>query len=284
VFRIEGTNLSPIWCFAKRIVNESTIIYAGTGPSGEIVQSTDLITWSTFKTIEDCHVRALAIWANALFIGTQPKGRIYVHNFTTEQSYLFVETEDSAVVAFAEFGGKLYAGTWPIGIVYGFDGKVWREEYRPYGQGVTAMIATSSQLIVFSQGAEGPVAFNGSTWNTMPNKTQTVASFKAIEDYNSSSSSNESDAPRVLEVSTGENNLNIPTSPQFNLSTAIIYQGKVIAGGTNDGMLLAISNDDVSKIADVGVPVNKLINLDDQALMASSGGTVLLVTQGGGQT
>jgi hypothetical protein len=264
-------------------------VYAGTGPDGKVIRSSNLKDWSDFSVVGDCHVRSLAVWANALFIGTQPKGRIYVHNFTTGQEYLFVETEDSAVVAFAEFGGKLYAGTWPIGIVYGFDGTVWREEHRPYGLGVTAMVATPSDLIVFSRGAEGPVAFDGSVWRPLPSarrlgQGQTVASARVV---NGGIHGDEGMASIDHNATTGGENARAasPVSPQFNLSAAVVSEdGEAIAGGKDDGVLFSVSDDGLSRVADVGVPIDKMVALEDGVMMASSGGTVFLVTPQGGAT
>ena len=75
--------------------------------------------------VDDSHVLSMIVWANALFSGTKPKGRIYVHNFTSNAEYMFVETEDSEVTAFAEYNGKLFVGTSPSGIVYSFNGTTW---------------------------------------------------------------------------------------------------------------------------------------------------------------
>lgn len=222
------------------------------------------------------------MWANALFMGTQPEGRIYVHNFTTGNSYLFVETEDVAVVAFAEFGGKLYAGTQPAGIVYGFDGTTWREEHRPYGLGVTAMVSTGDKLLVFSRGAEGPVAFDGSTWSPYPlsrthGQGQTVASFRPINgDILEDDGKTKIDLSKTI---TGDAaRLASPTRPQFNLMAAAATAAGAIAGGSDDGIVLLFSDKQVSKMVDVGMPVDGVVNLDDRAMMVSSGGTIVLVT------
>ena len=275
---------SPVWCFTK--FNDT--VYAGTGPYGKVIKSTNLRLWSDFEAVDDCHIRALTVWANALFIGTQPKGKIYVHNFTSEESYLFVETEDNAVIAFAEFQGKLYAGTSPIGIVYSFDGTSWKDEHKPYGLGVTAMVATDLQLLVFSKGAEGPVAFNGAVWETSPSSRiqgqgQTVASFRAIKNDIYQESGLDRVDPNSV-ISGNDARLASPISPQFNLSTATIYSANiigstVIAGGMDDGMLISITEAGITKVGDIGMPINKIVNLGGNGLMIASGGTVLLGTQ-----
>ena len=177
-----------MWCLAER----SGTVYAGTGPDGVVLKSPDVATWTTFRTVTDYHVRSMIVWANALFMGTEPLGRIYVHNFTSDAFYLFVETEDQAVTSFADFGGKLYAGTSPAGIVYTFDGARWEKVYRAYGRGINAMQVYESKLYVLLDRAETVPVFDGQSWSvlkiadllvTKPNtgellQNQTVASYR----------------------------------------------------------------------------------------------------------
>jgi len=277
---------SQVWCFALRKPIESSsssaeIVYAGTGPEGKILVSKDLRTWTDFTTIDDCHIRSLAVWANALFIGTQPNGRIYVHNFTTGSSYLYVETEDSEVTAFTEFKAKLYAGTAPEGIVYSFDGTTWKEEHRPYGHGVTAMVSDGSLLFVFSRDAEGPVVFDGTSWKVMPSarrlgQSQTVASLRVAEKDIYGDTGLEKIDPNTV-TGGDEARMASPVSPQFNLSAAAATAQGVLAGGTCDGVIIRLSDKEVTKVTDMGIPVNRIIDLDGNGLMVASGGTVLLV-------
>jgi hypothetical protein len=143
-------------------------VYAGTGAEGIVRRSRDLRTWETFVQVDDVHVRALRIWANGLFMGTEPKGRIYVHNFSTGLFYHFVQTEDQAVSSFAEYDGRLYAGTRPRGVLYSFDGAVWREERKFYGQGIHTLLAHEGRLYVFLDSAETALCFDGSRWQILP--------------------------------------------------------------------------------------------------------------------
>lgn len=287
-FRAEGIVESPVWCFAARLDGSTRTVYAGTGPNGQVLSSTDLSTWSTFMTVDDCHARALAIWADALFVGTQPKGRIYVHNFASGQQYLFVETEDSAVVAFAEYGGKLYAGTSPAGIVYSFDGTVWREEYRPYGSGVTAMVSSSTGLFVFSKGAEGPVVFDGESWKMFQqvnDSTGTVASNRlATGGIHGSSGFNVIVPSKVVSSSIpGTSSYDIqearPTAPQFNIMAAAPTAAGLAFGGADNGVVLVATSNGLSKLFDIGVPVAALVSMDDGSVMAASGGKVFLAKE-----
>jgi ligand-binding sensor domain-containing protein len=155
-------NATPVWCFAER----SGTVYAGTGPYGEVLKSTDLVTWATYKTVEDCHARSMIVWANALFVGTGPRGRIYVNNFTSSNFYLFVETEDQVVTSFASFNGKLYAGTSPAGVVYTFDGAMWKKVYKAYG-GINSMQVQGDKLYVLMDRTETVAVSDGTGWNVL---------------------------------------------------------------------------------------------------------------------
>ena len=248
--------------------------------------------------VADCHVRSMVVWANALFVGTQPEGKIFVHNFTSGAEYLFVETEGHAVTSLVAFGGKLYAGTAPTGIVYSFDGTNWKEEYRPYGSGVVSMVAGSS-LYVFSMGAEGPVSYDGLTWKTVPGaeadgQSCTVASANLVSHnlpYESSvSKSNEivygtsglvpiSQTKVIAEGINGESGADVaqatPQSPQFNVAAAVATASGLAFGGLDDGVVMSLS---FSKLFDVGMPVTGLLYVSDKAMMAASGGALFLAT------
>ena len=295
-FRAEGVLESPVWCFASREWDESSsedgvsrTVYAGTGPNGVVLTSDDFSTWETFMQVDDCHARAVAVWADALFVGTQPKGRIYVHNFASGQEYLFVETEDSAVVAFAEYGGKLYAGTSPAGIVYSFDGIVWKEEYRPYGSGVTTMASYNGLLFVFSKGAEGPVVYNGSSWKVYPDQidgsAQTAASNRNVVGgiYGSSGMVSIEPAKIASSAVPGTNDSDVqevrPTSPQFNVMAAVATADRLVFGGMDNGVVLLVTDEKFSKLFDVGVPVTAIAEAGNGALMIASHGTVFLARE-----
>ena len=194
-FGFESTNGKQIWCFAR---NEN-YIYSGTGPDGKILRSTDYYNWSDFQTVDDSHVKSLYIWANGLFIGTQPHGKIYVYNFTSDKFYHFVQTEDSCVTCFMEYKGYLYAGTSPMGSIYKFDKNKWERLHRVLGNGVSSMSVYNNVLYVFANNAEAGLTYDGSDWKIMKIKNITVQ-YDQDSSSESSSSSEQSSQSEISET------------------------------------------------------------------------------------
>lgn len=301
-FRAEGIDSQNVWCFASRTWGGSSsseegvsrTVYAGTGPEGLVLSSKDFSEWDTFMTVGDCHAKSMIVWANALFVGTQPKGRIYTHNFSSGREYLFVETEDSSVSTFAEYKNKLYAGTSPAGIVYSFDGIVWKEEHRPYGGGVTSMSVLDNLLYVFSSTSEGPIVYDGAKWCTYPKKethyvngkkpetATTVASTRIVSGgiFGSTSQSAIDPTKIVSDKIHGQSTADIqearPTNPQFNVASSAVTEYGLAFGGLDNGVVLAASDNSFSKLLDIGSPVNVIANVGNNAIMVASGGKIYL--------
>lgn len=201
-----------------------------------------------------------------------------------------METEDETVTAFAEYNGKFYAGTSPAGIVYSFDGAIWKEEHRPYGNGVTSMVGTADGLFVFSLMAEGPVVYNGNKWMTVPVKNaqqvQTVASHRAVLGGIHGSSGAIAIDPVEMNVEgigliSGEDIKAVgPVSPQFNIATAIQSSSGVMFGGLDNGIVTAMQGGTLVKAFDVGTEVIALTNIADGIVMAASKDTIFLAKEG----
>ena len=289
-FRVEVSSDKPVWGFSSRTDSSGVrTVFAGTGSDGIVLESTDLETWTTFMTVADCHARSVFVWAEGLFVGTQPLGRIYVHNFATGSEYLFVETEDSSVTSFASYNGYLFAGTAPTGIVYSFDGVNWKEEYRPYGGGVTSMVSSSNGLFVFSSKSEGPVVFDGVSWKTYPSSSgvnQTAASNRVASRgfFQSTGLSalepSEAFATGINAWSTSDIQMVTPTIPQFNTEAAALVASKIVFGGMDNGVVLSINpslvEQKITKFADFGCPISSLVYIEGDTLMAASPSTVFL--------
>lgn len=159
-FTFDVLDKKPIWYFAQY----KDSIYAGTGPNGKVLVSKDGMKWDVFLDVDDNHIKSMIVWSNALFIGTEPKGRIYIYNFVTKKFYQAVQTEDTCVSAFAATDDNLYVGTNPRGIIYQFDRTLWRRLFDAYGRGINAMTTTNDGLYCFMEKTETGVFYDGKNW------------------------------------------------------------------------------------------------------------------------
>ena len=180
-FKIEAYVESPVWCFER--VGEK--IYAGTGRNGVVLSSKDMNRWNQWKVIPDSHVKSLKFYANGLFIGTEPKGYIYVHNFTTNAFYRFVETSDHSVTSMAIFNGKLYVGTSPGGQLFVFNGDYWKKQKEFYGGGINSLFVKNDALYASVKSAETILVFTDETsWEIAPTADSTIPEDLILKDGN----------------------------------------------------------------------------------------------------
>ena len=216
--------------------------------------------------VGDEQVTSIVSWANGLFMGTSPKGLIWVHNFSTGGSYEFVQTGDECVSAFAVWGGRLYAGTSPAGKVYSFDGNLWKEVYTAYGTGITSMVG-GDKLYVFMSSAETGVAYDGATWAPLQigspigqSALPTIASFRFA------TVSPSSDLPN-------------PINPCRNIYSATLDSSDVVFGGQG-GTVWRYGSSTLSRAfqTDAG-DVTSVVNIGTNMNLAAIGGTVYLVDE-----
>jgi hypothetical protein len=279
------------------LVNQ--MVYAATAQN-KVLQSSDGVNWVAFShnnQLQDDRVSALFGWANGLFIGTESRGRIYVKNFTSGSFYHFVQTADHAVKSFAEFNGKMYVGTAPMGFVYSFDGVVWKQEFQAYG-GINAMVSDGSSLYLFLSNAETGIVHDGLTWETMPIKVVeppedlvkkgSVAFYGAKQNHTISSWRSLTTEPSVdgkfvdrarlgsvpLSVSNGDlrsedAGLFLPTKPERNVSAAVVTEGGIMFGGEN-GVVCCYSNEEIVRVLDAGSPITAMLPLAGGLLVAAT--------------
>jgi hypothetical protein len=163
-FSIYAYKEDPVWCFER----DKDTVYAGTGPNGNILMSKDLQNWSVWNTVGDAHVRSIKVYANGLWIGTEPNGYVYVYNFTTDSLYPYLKTPDHAVTAMAVYNGELYVGTSPGGFVFSFDGTAWKRRKELYGNGITSMFVHGESMYISVKTGESIMRFDGITWDIIP--------------------------------------------------------------------------------------------------------------------
>jgi hypothetical protein len=212
-FNFEATSGKQIWCFER---NEQ-YVYAGTGPFGKIIRSSNYYKWDDFQTVDDKHVKSMILWSNALFFGTQPNGKIYTYNFSTDRFYEFVQTEDECVSCFCSFGDNLYAGTSPRGVVYVFDGIKWSKIFQACG-GINSMSVLGDSMYALVDKLETAIKYDGNQWVVMDVK----------ETINESLYSSSSSEPVLSESSSSVSSM---SSESSSLSQSVETQSQAETGG-----------------------------------------------------
>jgi hypothetical protein len=128
------------------------ILFVGTAPRGIVYSTRDGFAWEEFWETGERIVTAIGSYANALFVGTGPEGKIYMHNFSTGNRFHYVTTGDYEIASFVEHDGKLYAMTSPSGMIFSFDGDIWRKEYEAFMAGTELVSDGTSLYATFSNG------------------------------------------------------------------------------------------------------------------------------------
>ena len=170
--RFECYRDTSVTCFA----GYQNQLYAGSGYGGRILRSTNHFMWQPYLTVEDERVLAIHGWNNNLFVGTEPNGQVWAVNLTTQAVTLSLQTADQVVTAFGEFGGRLYAGTSPAGLVYCYDGRQWLQVFDAYGGGITAIVSDGANLYVTLKSAETVLVSDGTNWQSLPVTPRSVTS------------------------------------------------------------------------------------------------------------
>lgn len=142
-------------------------MYVGTGPDGILYRTSDGLSLEEFWKTGSTHVTAVQDYGNALFVGTSPDGKILMHNFNTENRFHYVTTGDYRVNSFAVCEGILYVGTYPSGLVLSFDGRIWKNDYDSYGNGITDLISYNDALYVFCLGLEFIPCLKDGEWGVL---------------------------------------------------------------------------------------------------------------------
>jgi len=126
------------------------LLFVGTAPHGLVYSTPDGFAWNEFWETGECVVTAIGYYADALFVGTGPEGKILMHNFSTGNRFHYVTTGDYEVAALVEHDNRLYALTSPSGMVLSFDGDVWRKEYEAFMAGTSLASDGTTLYATFS--------------------------------------------------------------------------------------------------------------------------------------
>ena len=116
--------------------------------SGEVWRTVDGYAYEEFWRTGYPRVTAIGGWADALFVGTGPNGRVLMHNFSTGNRFHVVTTGDYEVTAILPRSSMVCMGTGPSGIVLAFDGDKWTKEYEALFD-ISAMVEYQDKIFVF---------------------------------------------------------------------------------------------------------------------------------------
>ena len=265
-FYFECEQSKSILCF----MGVGDMLYAGQAYGGKVLYSRDRYHWNTFLTVEDEQVTALGSYSNALFIGTKPKGLIYVYNFSTGRFYEFVQTGDQCVSSFTVFNGNLYAATQPNGAVYCFNGTGWTKSFEMYGHGISTLVAADQYLFAFAIGTETAAMYDGFNWNIMPlqglqavggSQQSTIASFRnvATEPYSNITNSfvDRSKIPGIdlaisnSQLSPQDAALVVPMRPEYYVAAAATEDSELVFCGKDFGEVYQYSSGMLKQITTV---------------------------------
>ena len=158
IYEIEKTN--PVWT----MVVYGQDVYAGTGSEGILLKSRDRQIWSNIYQADDIHIKTLYIYNGKMYVGTAPKGKVYIMDLSTEEITLSQEIGNE-ISTFNFFNNNLYmAVSKPSQIYkYSFKDSRWDKFYKPYGEVITDMIIYDNKMYVFMD-SENFIYFDGVKW------------------------------------------------------------------------------------------------------------------------
>ena len=156
-------------------------VYIGTTASdGVVLVSTDRFTWSLFYKVDDILVSALLAHRNKLYIGTSPKGKIYIYdlilNTVSESQELGKE-----VVDIISYNSKIYAFTGSPADVYEYDSvnDKWDLSYDLYGGTLFSTVKALNKVYALMNNGN-LVSFDGNNWKKETTLADNVSSFRRV--------------------------------------------------------------------------------------------------------
>ena len=158
-FELETDVIRSIW----DMVDYNGVVYAGTGSEGILLKSGDRNFWEKVFAADDVHITALEVQADRLYIGTAPKGKIYMMALPSEDVNLSQELSGETV-GFLYYQAKMYVATKNPSVLYFYNAvdEEWQEIYKPYGN-ITEIFEYQNKLFLILD-AEVFVCFDGIFW------------------------------------------------------------------------------------------------------------------------
>lgn len=141
-------------------------VFVGT-KSGSVLKSEDRQMWSIAYSVNDYAVTALLVQDGLLFMGTSPRGKIYIVDLTSD-TIRFSQEVGGEIVSFFYIGNKVYSATSNPANIYEYnkDTKLWDKSYSPYASKVYGSVKHDGNIYLLTD-SNDLVMFDGNSW-TMP--------------------------------------------------------------------------------------------------------------------
>jgi len=225
---------------------------------GIVYRTVDGVQFEEFWRTGEPRVSALGFFADALFVGTEPEGKILMHNFSTGNRFHVVTTGDYGVGGFVALGARLFAGTFPSGEVLSFDGQDWTSEYVSFFS-VSDMVAYKSEVYVFH--SDAPFILKGKgkgTWGFIKDGDQTFS------------------VSRLIRVRTSQSDLASQPFSETGISHAVALGEKLFFAGATTSNLYAYDGKAFSVACQFsGGPVSAM-TVSESQVFAASGDSVFI--------
>jgi hypothetical protein len=118
--------------------------------NGIVYRTIDGISYDEFLRTYSPMVSSLHVFGNALFIGTSPNGVILIHNFSTGNRFVYVQTGDYSISSIVDDGDTMYASTSPSGMILSFNGYEWKKIYESFTD-ISSLCYYSGGIYAFSR-------------------------------------------------------------------------------------------------------------------------------------
>lgn len=139
-------------------------LYVGAG-NGIVYRTIDGKSYQEFWKTGEMVVTTISSYANALFVGTGPEGKVLMHNFSTGNRFHYLTSGDYEIASMVVVDDVLYVVTSPSGVVISFDGSRWRKEYESFYDASVAVLHDDKLYVFFKDSFS--VLVKDSVWKFM---------------------------------------------------------------------------------------------------------------------
>jgi hypothetical protein len=209
-----------------------------------LLRSINRSFWEQIYSVDDIHIKALYVQKNTLFIGTAPKGQIYLMNLITNNVSLSQEIGNEAS-NFIYYKNTMYAsGGIPNQIwSYNLVTNKWDVVYSPHATIITKMLVFQDKLYVFSN-SENIISFDGEFWKVETTGVDNISSIRATSTEPFSVFSGEQIDRKLAQKSS----INEVFEPEDVYDIYPMHYSRGVGSADIDGNSLVIGSSNYSKI------------------------------------